>query len=529
MIAIVLGTFVTVLNNSFINVALPKLVNIFGSTTQDMQWVLTGYMLASAVVIPMSGTIGDKFGYKKTFVIALSFFTIMSLLCGLAWGTSSLIAFRIFQGVSGGFIMPVGMSMIYMIMPREKIGMALGLWGVAAMAAPAVGPTLSGYLIEYFSWRILFFINIPVGIFAVVSAFFLLKETPTKQVKFDYAGAILSVLCFGSLLWALSKGPSEGWDSLYIVSLLYIAISCFILLLYVELTKDQPLLDFRVFKIPVFTISVFSSGLVMMGMFGGVFLTPLYLQNVQMLTPVDAGLVMMPQSIAMAVMMPISGRLFDKVGALPLALVGLTLMGTTTYELHRLTLSTPNTWLDTVLTIRGLGMGLCMMPLSTVGMNAVPREIIGKASSVSNLTRQVMGSMAIAILTAIMNNRATFHAAQISESVTTGSDVVNSAISSIAGYYTAGGVDAATASGGATSYIASMIQMEAMVRSIGDTFLISAIPMFVVIPFVWFLRKRRQPKAAPAAPVAEKPAAAATKEQTDAASLKKEPEPQPVS
>ena len=163
LIAVVLGAFVAVLNNSLINVAIPKLVAVFGSTTQDIQWVLTGYMLASAVVIPISAFLGDRYGYKKSFLVSLAFFTFGSFLCGLAWSDTSLIFFRILQGLSGGFIMPLSMAIIYMIMPREQIGMALGLWGVAAMVAPAVGPTLSGYIIEYFSWRLLFFINIPVG------------------------------------------------------------------------------------------------------------------------------------------------------------------------------------------------------------------------------------------------------------------------------------------------------------------------------------------------------------------------------
>lgn len=493
LISVILGAFVAILNQSLINVALPKLVAVFGSTTQDIQWVLTGYMLASAVVIPASGYLGDKYGYKKVLITSLVFFTFGSLLCGLAWSDNSLIAFRVFSGLSGGFIMPISMAIIYMIMPREQVGVALGLWGIAAMVAPAVGPTLSGYIIQYFSWRLLFFISIPVGIFAIIMCSILLKETPKKEnMIFDKSGAVLSVVMFGTLLLALSKGQSEGWTSFYIVSLLFTAFFSFLLLLWVELGKEQPLLDFSFFKNPVFSLSTLTSSLVMMGMFGGVFLTPIYLQNIQGLSAIDTGLLMMPQSVAMAIMMPVSGKLFDKYGVVPLGLIGVSIMAVTTYELHKLAVDTPNHWLNVILTIRGIGIGMCMMPLTTAGMNAIPRHLVGKASSLSNVMRQVAGSFGIAILTTIMSQRQTFHGNTISESVPMTSDVGNQVVKSLAALYMQGGIDAGTATGGAAYVLAGLIQREAAARAIGDTFLISAIPLFIAIPLILFFIQRKK-------------------------------------
>lgn len=494
LISVILGAFVAILNQSLINVALPKLVAVFGSTTQDIQWVLTGYMLASAIVIPASGFLGDKYGYKKVLIASLVLFTFGSLLCGLAWSDSSLIAFRVFSGLSGGFIMPISMAIIYMIMPREQVGVALGLWGIAAMVAPAVGPTLSGYIIQYFSWRLLFFISIPVGIFAIIMCSMLLKETPKKEnMIFDKTGAVLSVIMFGTLLLALSKGQSEGWTSFYIVSLLFTAFFSFLLLLWVESGKEQPLLDFNFFKNPVFSLSTLTSSLVMMGMFGGVFLTPIYLQNIQGLSAIDTGLLMMPQSIAMAVMMPISGKLFDKYGVVPLGLIGVSIMAVTTYELHLLTVDTPNDWLNIVLTIRGIGIGMCMMPLTTAGMNAIPRHLVGKASSLSNVMRQVAGSFGIAILTTIMSQRQTYHGTTISENLTITSDTGSQVIQSISSLYVQGGIDAATASGGASYVLAGLIQKEAAARAIADTFLISAIPLFITVPLIlFFIQKKKK-------------------------------------
>ncbi|MET3289406.1 UNVERIFIED_CONTAM: EmrB/QacA subfamily drug resistance transporter [Brevibacillus sp. OAP136] len=494
LIAIILGTFVAVLNNSLINVALPQLVNVFGSDTQTIQWVLTGYMLSSAVVIPMSGFLGGRFGNKFMFVGSLIAFMIGSLLCGLAWSDSSLIFFRVLQGLGGGLIMPIGMTFIYASVPREKIGMALGLWGVAAMAAPAIGPTLGGYLIDIFSWRLLFLICVPVALFAIVMCSSLLRETPKNtSLKLDKAGAILSVIACGSLLFALSKGQSEGWTSFYIVSFLLVAVFSLILFIWVELHVESPLLDLRLFKITPFTVSVITASMVMMGMMGGTFLMPLYLQNIQGLTPMQSGLLLMPQSIAMALMMPISGRLFDKFGVIPLGLVGLTVMGVTTVELHNLAQDTPNHWLDVVLTIRGIGIGLCMMPLSTVGMNSVPKHMVGLASPLSNVIRQVFASFGIALLTAVMQSRQTSVGASINDSVSVTNDAANSFITTMAGVYQQSGVDAATAKAGAMTMLGGLIQKEAAVRAIADTFLVSAIPIFISIPLLIFFVKRKKP------------------------------------
>jgi EmrB/QacA subfamily drug resistance transporter len=492
LVAILLGTFVAILNNSLITVALPTMVNIFGSTTETMQWVLTGYMLANAVMIPMSGSLSAKYGTKKVFVLSLAAFTFSSALCAVAWSDSILIAFRVLQGVSGGMIMPLGMSMIYMIVPREKIGMILGIFGIASMTAPALGPTLGGYLIEYLSWQFLFLIGVPIGVFAVLTCVIFLKETPTKpDLKFDFPGAALSVVGFGALLLAFSKGQTEGWDSFFIVSLFFVGIMSLVFFVWVELGKDQPLLDLRLLKIPAFSISILTSGFVMMGMMGGVFLMPIYLQNIQGLTAMESGLLLMPQSIAMAVMMPISGKLMDKYGVGPIGLVGLIIMAVTTYELHNLEVNTMHVWIDTVLTIRGIGIGLCMMTLSTAGMNAVPRQSVGDASPLSNVLRQVMSSFAIALLTVMMQNRQTFHMASISENLN--QDLATSLLRQLSGVYMQSGVDSSTATAGASSILYGIMAKESMVRGIADTFVITVIPIVISIFLLYFLHQQTKP------------------------------------
>nr|WP_275901123.1 DHA2 family efflux MFS transporter permease subunit [Paenibacillus periandrae] len=498
MIAIILATFVSVLSSSLVNVALPKLSTVFGVPTTTIQWVVTGFMLASAVVIPASGFLSARFGSKQVLLLSVTGFTIGSLLCGLAWNDTSLIAFRILQGLTGGFIMPVGMAVIYTIVPRQQIGLAMGIWGVAAMVAPALGPTLGGFLIQYYSWRTLFFLNVPVGVAAAVASFFFLKDSVRqKNLKFDILGATTSVIFFGSLLLALSKGQTEGWTSLYIVTLLYISAVSFALLIWTELTTETPLLNLRVFKNLQFSASTLTSGLITVAMMGGTFMMPIYLQNVQSMTALDSGILLLPQSVAMALLMPISGKLQEKVGVLPLGIIGLLILGITTYELHKLTADTSHLWINVDLTIRGLGIGLCMMPISTVGMSSVTNDQINDASPLSNVTRQVMSSMGIAILTTIMNSRQYFHYYRFTEEVPSYSDEASSFISTISGSLIQGGVDSATSTGAAISYLAGIMQKEALVRGIADTFFVSAIPAFVCIPLVFLLREKKKKKEQP--------------------------------
>lgn len=501
--AVIVGAFVAILNNSLINVALPKLMAVFGASTDDIQWVLTGYMLASGIVIPISGYMGDRFGYKKSYIVSLAVFVIGSFLCSIAWSTSSMIVFRIIQGLGGGVIMPLSMSIIYKVMPRDQIGLALGLWGIAAMVAPAVGPTLSGYLVEHFSWRLLFTMNVPIGILAIIFVIFVLNETEQNEgLALDRAGLLLSALATGTLLLALSKGQSEGWTSFYIVSLLFVSAASFALLVWTETGKRDPLLDLSLLKNPVFLMSTISSSLVMIGLFGGIFLTPLYLQNIQGMSAVQTGLLLMPQAMAMGIMMPVAGKLFDRFGILPLGLTGLSILAVMTYELHKLTIDTPTHWLTTVLAIRGLGMGLCMMPLTTAGMNTVPMHLIGRASGLGNVIRQIAGSFGIAVMTVIMQQRQTFHASRIADDVSVTSEFANQMQSALTGVFAQSGLDTVTAKAAALSVIGGLVQKEAAVRAIADTFLAASLPVFLALPMVFWMvpKKKKAPDTAPATP-----------------------------
>jgi EmrB/QacA subfamily drug resistance transporter len=489
LFVIVVGAFAAMLNNSSLNVAIPKFMDIFGVNASKIQWVLTAYMLTSGIVIPVTGYLGDRFGIKKIFVISLSVFTLGSILCSLSWNANSMIFFRIIQGIGGGAIMPTSMAIVYRIVPREKIGTALGVWGMSAIMAPAIGPTLGGYIIGHFDWRFLFIMNIPISIFGITLSALLLKEGPSQPgLILDKWGFITSTVGFFTLLLALSEGPKEGWTSFYVVMLFIISFYALFLFVLIELFNPEPMIDLRLLKNITFLMSIIITGLITIGLFGGIFLIPLFVQNLMGLTPYQTGLILMPAALATGLMMPISGYLFDRIGAKPLGIAGITLTAFCTWELQHLSAATSKEYIVWLMLIRAIGMGMCMMPITTAGMNTVSKQLIGRASSLNNVCRQVFASFGIAILTAILQNRQIFHYNHLADSVSVASPSLqvnlNNLTSPFYGY--AGNM----ASDGQVLYLLyEAVQKQALVFAMDDTFLVAAVFLFVALPLTLFLHK----------------------------------------
>lgn len=494
---VVIGTFMAILDTSIVNIAIPKMMAVFGATTDQIQWVLTGYMMTMGVVIPVTGFLGDTFGTKKTYMWALAIFTLGSTFCGFAWSNSSMVAARVVQALGGGMIMPVSMAIIYQVIPMNQRGLALGLWGIAAMAAPAIGPTLSGYIVEHLDWRLIFTINIPVGVVGVILASILLREMPRKPYKgFDYAGFVTSSIGLGTLLLALSKGHTEGWSSFYIVTLFLISAGSLILFILLEMTAEDPMLDLRLLKNGTFTVSVVISCLLNIGLFGGVFLMPLFLENIRGYTAMQTGMLMFPGAIATGITMPISGRLFDKYGAKPLVLTGLAILVWTTYRLHLMNLDTSAESIRTIFFIRGVGMGFAMMPSTTAGMNTIPLNKVGRASALSNVIRQVAGSLGIAVLTTILQQRQTLHGVRLAEKVSDFNPTTFEALKLLQGLFVSSGQSISEAKQAATMLLSALVQRTAAVFAIEDTFLVTTFICLSAVPLVFFLREGKNEKQA---------------------------------
>ncbi|MHB1044267.1 MAG: DHA2 family efflux MFS transporter permease subunit [Eubacteriales bacterium] len=491
LMVLVIGGFMAILDGSIVNVALPKLMAIFNVSADSIQWVMTAYLLVSGVVVPITGYLSDRFGSKKMYIFSLAVFTAGSAVCALAWSNNSLVAARVLQALGGGMMLPVSMSIIYMIVPRDKIGLAMGVWGISAMAAPTIGPTLGGYLVDHLGWEWIFTVNIPVGVVAVFLSAIILDETPRRgSLKLDLLGAVTSGLgCFAVLL-ALSQGQDKGWTSLYIVNLFIFSAFCFILFIMWELITPQPLLDLRLLKNRTFSASLAAMSIATVGLFSAIFLIPLYCQTILGYTPMQTGLLLMPMAMMSGVMMPISGRLFDKIGAAPLCLVGMTITAITTYQLHTISYDTSYSELQWLLVKRAFGLGMAIMPMSTAGMNTIPFFLVARATALNNLVRQISASFGIAFLTYVMLHRQDYHAAWLSETVNYSSPASVSAISKVQAVLSQAGLGPQSAALGAPGVISMILHREAFISGIADAFIVAAFIVALAIPLGFLFTKK---------------------------------------
>lgn len=435
LFVVIIGTFMSILDSSIVNIAIPKMMAVFGVSLDEVKWILTSYTLALGSIIPLTGFLADIFGNKRIYIFALSMFTVGSLLCGFAWSNTSMIIFRVIQAIGGGMIMPIGMSIIYQTFPQEERGLALGFWGIASMAAPTIGPTLGGYIIEHLDWRLIFNINIPIGIVGVVLAWIILKDSPMKKIKnFDYLGFVSSTVGMVSILYVLGEGSTIDWSDSKNAILMTIGILSLIFFIVNELTHENPLLELRVLKIPEFSLSQGITCVLTFALMGGTYVLPLFLQNMRGYTPMQTGMILFPSAIAVGFMMPVSGALFDKIGAKPVVVPGMILLGIASYLLlGKINMDSSANAITWMLTLRGFGLGLAMMPISTAGMNAVPTALITRASALSNTIRQISGALSITIMTTLIQNQLNFGYAYRSEQITPFNNMVKDNLSTILG------------------------------------------------------------------------------------------------
>lgn len=403
MFTLFVGSFMAVLSSSTITIAIPELQRHFGAELSLLQWTLTGFMLAMGTSAPLTGYLGGRFSFKWVYVASLVGFTLASVLCGAAWDTRSLVAFRFLQGAFCGAVMPVTMTLIYQLLPQERQALAASLWSLSAMLAPAFGPTFAGWLISLGSWRWLFFINVPLGLVAVGLA---ARTIPFYRIEvpkaFDLPGLLTVITGTLSLLIGLSQGRDWGWTDVKTVSLFMIGALSLIIFIVRELRTSAPLLDLRVLANGRYLVTLIISSIITISLYSGAFLVPLFLQRIQGVTPLETGLILLPASLAMALLMPLVGRLYGKVGPSTLMAAGVLLIAGGTYALSRLTPDVSHAYVLVWMLVRNVGISLSMMPASNAGMEQIPRELSGHASSISNWLRNVFGAFSIAIFTSLL-------------------------------------------------------------------------------------------------------------------------------
>jgi EmrB/QacA subfamily drug resistance transporter len=410
ILVLILGAFVALLNQTLMNVALPKMMVDLNISTSTAQWITTGYMLVNGVLIPITAYLMETFTTRKLFISAMTLFSLGTLVCALSPDFIILMCGRVIQAIGAGIIMPLMTNVFLTIFPPEKRGGAMGLMGVAMIFAPAIGPTLSGYIVEHFTWRVLFWIVLPFGIVDVLFALTYLKNVGRRSFpKLDLPGVVLSTIGFGGILYAFSEAGNKGWEDSVVLVTLIVGVIALILFVWHELFMDTPLLNMRVFQYKIFTFTTIVNILVTMAMFAAMILLPIYLQNIRGFTPLQSGLLLLPGALLMGVMSPITGILFDRIGSRPLAVIGLAVTIITTWAFGHLSDTTTYGWIMFLYTGRMFGMSLLMMPIMTEGLNDLPRALNSHGTAMSNTMRQVAGSLGTAFLVTVMTNRTTLH------------------------------------------------------------------------------------------------------------------------
>ncbi|GAA5170210.1 DHA2 family efflux MFS transporter permease subunit [Pseudonocardia eucalypti] len=397
LIVLIVGMFAVVLDTTIVNVAIPHIQRDIGASAKDVEWIATAYNLALGMVVPLAGWLGDRIGLSRLYALSLVAFAVTSVLCGLAWDLPSLVVFRVLQAVPGGILPVISVTMLYRIVPPEKIGSAMGMYGLGVVFAPAIGPTLGGWLLEHTTWPAIFFINGPIGLIGAVATLAVFPRIrPTTWPKFDLIGFVTVAYGLFAILLASSEGKNWGWDAYPTLILFATGGLSLALFVVIELEIENPLLDLRVFKSWVYTNSVLLVVVLMIGLNAVLFYLPLFMQEGQGYTALHTGLVLLPEAMALVVMMPIAGRLYDMFGARIPAVIGLVIATYGTYLLMDLSPNTTEFQYMWWTALRAVGVAMAMMPIMTAGLSALPPEMTGAGSGWNNVGQRVSAALGLA-------------------------------------------------------------------------------------------------------------------------------------
>ncbi|MGH0941227.1 DHA2 family efflux MFS transporter permease subunit [Bacillus mycoides] len=415
LIVLISGCFLSTLNQTLLNVAMSNLMGVFDVTAATVQWLSTGFMLINGVLVPITAFLMKRFTTRQLFISSMLSLFIGTVLCTCAMNFGILLTGRMIQAVGAGIIMPLMMTVILYLYPSEKRGSIMGTIGFAIIFAPAIAPTLSGFIIEYVSWRWLFIGFAPFVLIVIILALkYLMNVAETTKAKLDIVSVILSTIGFGCIIFGFSSAGSKGWDHPVVITTIIIGIIVTTLFCLRQIKSSDPLLNLSVFKYKIFTLTSVINVLITMIMYADLILLPIYLQNGRGFTAFESGLLLLPGAVINAFLSPITGKMFDKYGAKPLFIIGLICIIISMWGVIDLTESTTYMYLMVRTIILRIGLSFISMPLNTAGLNALPRELGSHGSAVNNTVRQLAGAIGTAVIITVYTIQSTSHTSQLS-------------------------------------------------------------------------------------------------------------------
>jgi EmrB/QacA subfamily drug resistance transporter len=494
---VILGVFMSILDQTIVNIAIPRLQTAFGADIHSVQWVLTAYILTQGVVTPTAAYFSDTFGIKRFYIFCLAAFTICSALCGLAWSLPVLILFRVLQGAGGAALFPMSITLLFREFPPHERGVAMGFFGVPALLAPALGPTLGGYIVTFAGWQPIFYINVPIGIVAIILAMVLLREyRPEGRTRFDFIGFFFAAIGLATMLYALSDASTDGWTSGTVLGFLLVGLIFLALFVTTEIIianrGGQPLLDLRLFANGPFRTAIIASVFVIFCLFSGLFLFTIYLQSIRGLSAFQTGLLLLPQALASMVSVIVGGRLVDRIGVRAVMIPGLLILAFATWQLTFLTTSSPYSWIQLIFILRGLALGLTIQPLTVAMMAEVRPRQLAQASSLNTVGRAVSSSLGIAVIATLVQTQTQVHFGHLAEQVTASSRI-GQLLPQLQAYSVAHGAGMQAARTAALQVIAGLLQSQGFVLALHDAFVLTIFVIVLAIIATLFVRGSRRP------------------------------------
>ncbi|GAA4310797.1 DHA2 family efflux MFS transporter permease subunit [Compostibacter hankyongensis] len=500
---VITASLLELIDTTIVNVSLPDIMGNLGATLDSVGWVVTAYAVANVIILPMSGWLGNRFGRKNYFLFSIIAFTVFSFFCGNATSLGELILFRVLQGLAGGGLLSTSQAILMETWPPEEIGVAMALFGLGAVVGPTVGPTIGGYINDHFSWPWIFFVNLPVGALASFCVITFVRPTPKtgNQKPVDWWGILLLAVSVGCLQTVLEKGEREDWfAATYIIVLSAVAVIGGLLFVWRELSTDHPVVDFRILRYRNFAIGLFTTFILGLGLYGSVFVFPILCQNILGFTAEQTGLILFPGGLATIVMMPLIGTMLKKnIPAQFMATAGFLVFFVFCMQMIRYTNGASGTgdffW---PLIIRGVGMSMLFVPLTTLAVQDLRGADIGQGTGLNNMMRQLGGSFGIALITTFLDRRMFYHRNMLIEHINPYNSAYTDRFNGIMQGFISKGYDSNGAARMAHQAIDGAVMKQTALLSYGDVFWIVGMFFLFVIPLLYLQKFKKGGGAMPA-------------------------------